>query len=187
MRSREFISKIKLPKGEWVIDISHADKHELGHELIDLVQHAYHTTHQGSFVNSLRQVLPSDWDIMSLDGDDISCCVFYRKPRPNESWQGRKIQGIGHDGRQASKYKVIQHVSEMLLMPGYWIESSHAMRSILRKVDSPAVTDEELLRKLFKDPDLRMIDQDTYKRVLPNGSTITETVFGYPVLRTKKA
>lgn len=183
MRSQEFMPKVKLPKGQWVIDISHADKHELADDLIDLVQHAYHTTHQGSFVNSLRQVLPSDWDVLALDGKDLSCCVFYRKPRPGETWRGRKIQGVGHDGHRLSKYRAIQHVAEILDQPGYWIESSHAMRAILKKVEATAVTDVKLLQALFKDPELRMLDSDTYTRILPNGQTITETVFGNPLLK----
>ena len=36
--------------------------------------------------------------------------------------------------------------------------------------------------KLFNDPNLRMVDQDTYTRSLGN-KTITETVFGKPTLK----
>lgn len=183
MKAKEIIHKPKLPKRQWVIDISHSAKHELSDDLIDLVQTAYASTHQAGFVQSLRQVLPSDWDVFTWDGEDISCCVFYRKPRLGEDWRGRKIQGIGHDGSGASKIEVIQRLSEMLQETGYWIESSHAMRAVLKKRSLPAVTDVDLLRKLFKDPDLRMVDRDTYVRQLPSGNTITETVFGYPVLK----
>jgi hypothetical protein len=76
-----------------------------------LVDNAYRATSLGSFVQNASQVAASDW--VALDWDpqpDLDCTVFYRKARPNESWTGYKIQGIGHDGKQESKQKVIQRV-----------------------------------------------------------------------------
>ena len=70
----------------------------------------------------------------------------------------------------------------MLTKPGVWLESSDAMRAVLKKLNTPAVTDIELLRELFGDPNLTMIEHDTYKRQLPNGKEIIETVFGNPTL-----
>lgn len=57
MRLYEFV----LPKNQWELLISSADKQELGGELVDLVRHAYSNTPHGSFVNSIRDVMPSDW------------------------------------------------------------------------------------------------------------------------------
>ena len=54
MKAKEIIHKPKLPKRQWVIDISHSAKHELSNDLIDLVQTAYASTHQAGFVQSLR-------------------------------------------------------------------------------------------------------------------------------------
>jgi hypothetical protein len=54
------------------------------------------------------------------------------------------------------------------------------MRAVLKKLNVPAVTDVLTLQKLFNDPNLVMIDQDTYKRHLEGGQSVTETVFGHP-------
>jgi hypothetical protein len=179
MRLFEF----ELPKNQWVVDISNADKQEIGDNLVDLVQNAYSNTPQGSFVNSIADVVPSDWNIIDFDQDpDVDSCVFYRSPRGGEKWRGFKIQGLGHDGSRMSKDKAIGKVHELLSKHGWWIESSDAMRAVLKKLNVPAVTDVELLKRLFNDPNLTMVDQDTYKRHLPNGQTITETVFGHPRL-----
>ncbi len=182
MKLRELL-EFKLPKNQWVADISNADKHEVGGDLINLVQTAYSKTPQGSFVNSIKDVVPSDWHIIDFDEDpDVDSCIFYRGPRSNESWSGNKIQGIGHDGTSAGKQKVIGRTTDLLRQKGWWIESSDAMRAVLKKLNVPAVTDEKLLKKLFNDPNLKMIDQDTYKRTLPTGGTVTETVFGNPIV-----
>jgi hypothetical protein len=181
MRLYEFVN---LPKNEWVIDISNDVKSEVGDELVDLVKTAYSNTPQGSFVNSIKDVVPSDWDIIDFDDDpDVDSCVFYREPRSNENWSGYKIQGIGHDGSRASKDKAISKVTELLDMDGWWIESSDAMRAVLKKLNAPTVTDVDVLQQLFNDPNLKMVDADTYTRKLHNGQTLRETVFGNPVIQ----
>lgn len=178
MRLFEF----ELPKQRWELLISNADKQEVGAELVNLVQHAYSSTPQGSFVNSIKDVVPSDWNVIDFDEDpDVDACIFYRGPRGGERWKGHKVQGIGHDGSRASKDHAISKLHALLLTPGYWIESSDAMRHILKKAHAPAVTDVNLLQALFNDPHLRMIDHDTYQRKIGHG-TIQETVFGHPVL-----
>jgi len=177
------VELFELPKNQWVVDISNSDKQEVGKDLINLVQTAYSKTPQGSFVNSIADVVPSDWNVIDFDQDpDVDSCVFYRGPRGNETWQGYKIQGLGHDGSRPSKDKAIGKVHELLGKRGWWIESSDAMRAVLKKLNVPAVTDPRLLKRLFNDPNLTMIDQDTYERYLPNGQKVTETVFGNPVL-----
>ena len=182
MRANEFLSELALPKQQWVVDLSTADKHEVGDDLVGLVQTAYSNTPQGSFVNSLHDVIPSDWNIIDFDEDpDVDACIFYRGPRAGERWKGHKVQGIGHDGSRASKDHAISKLHGLLLTPGYWIESSDAMRHILKKAAAPVVTDVKFLRALFNDPHLRMIDHDTYERKIGHG-TIQETVFGSPKL-----
>ena len=176
--------EFQLPKGQWMADISNDAKEEVGNDLVALVQNAYSRTPQGSFVNSIKDVIPSDWNVIDFDADpDVDGCVFYRGPRGSELWRGNKIQGIGHDGSAPSKQKTVNKTVELLGLPGWWIESSDAMRAVLKKFNVNPVTDENVLRKLFNDPNLTMIDSDTYKRKLPNGQEITETVFGNPITR----
>jgi hypothetical protein len=174
---------LEIPKNQWVVDISNVDKEEVGNDLIGLVQTAYSNTPQGSFVNSIKDVIPSDWNIIDWDQDpDVDACVFYRGPRSNEHWTGYKIQGIGHDGAQPSKQKAIQKVTELLGRNGIWIESSDAMRAVLKKLNVPAITDVDTLQQLFNDPNLKMIDADTYTRAIGSGN-VTETVFGRPHIK----
>jgi hypothetical protein len=184
MRAQEFLTELQLPKNQWTMLVANADKEEVGHELVDLVKHAYSNTPQGSFVHSIRDVVPSDWKIIDWDQDpDVDACVFYRGPRGNENWRGFKIQGIGHDGARPSKDRVIAQQRALLDRNGWWAESSDAMRHIMKKHNAPTITDVEFLRALFNDPNLQMVSEDTYVRVLPSGTKITETVFGKPVLR----
>lgn len=179
MRLREF----QIPKNQWIVDISNDAKQDVGDDLVNLVRTAYSNTPQGSFVNSIKDVVPSDWNIIDFDQDpDVDSCVFYRGPRGNERWQGHKIQGLGHDGSRPSKDKSIGKINELLRLPGWWIESSDAMRAVLKKLNVPAITDETTLQKLFNDPKLKMIDQDTYTRHLPSGGQVYETVFGNPIV-----
>ena len=179
MRFYEF----QIPKDQWVADIANDAKQEVGNDLIGLVQTAYSNTPQGSFINSIKDVIPSDWHVLDFDQDpDIDSCIFYRGPRGSEKWRGQKIQGIGHDGSAQGKKKVVARTIELLSKNGWWIESSDAMRAVLKKFSVPAVTDVEKLQKLFNDPNLKMIDQDTYVRTLPGGPKITETVFGNPIV-----
>ena len=183
MRINEVLVEFELPKNRWELLISNADKNEVGNDLVGLVQTAYGNTPQGSFVNSIKDVVPSDWNVIDWDQDpDVDACIFYRGPRSGETWTGHKVQGIGHDGTRTSKDHAISKLHGLLLTPGWWIESSDAMRATLKKVNAPAVTDVKTLQRLFNDPNLRMIDADTYTRKL-NNSTVTETVFGSPKLK----
>lgn len=181
MRATEFLNEFQLPKNKWELVVSNGDKEELGTDLVSLVRQAYTNTPQGSFVNSIKDVIPSDWNVIDWDQDpDVDSCVFYRKNRNGENWQGYKLQGLGHDGTRTSKDKAINKIQQLLSKPGVWIESSDAMRHVLKKLNVPAVTDERLLQQLFNDPKLKMIDDDTYVRQLSDGTKVTETVFGSP-------
>lgn len=180
MRLYEF----QLPKNKWEMLISNGDKHELGGELVDLVKKAYSTTPQGSFVNSIQDVVPSDWRIIDWDQDpDVDATVFYRSERPGENWKGYKIQGLGHDGQRQSKDKAIQKMTYLLGKKGWWTESSDAMEHILKKLGLTPTADERFLKVLFNDPHLKMTDEDSYTRKLQSGQVISETVFGNPVLK----
>lgn len=177
------LNEFELPKNQWELVISDGDKEELGTDLVSLVKHAYSNTPQGSFVNSIKDVIPSDWEVIDWDEDpDVDSTVFFRRQRQGESWHGHKIQGIGHDGNKVSKDKAIKKVISMLSKQGVWIESSDAMRAVLKKLNVPVVTDVKFLRALFNDSSLQMIDGDTYVRTLDSGQKIRETVFGRPKL-----
>lgn len=173
----------ELTKNKWELLISNSDKNEAGPELVDLVKHAYSVTPKGSMIQSLKDVIPSDWNVIDWDQDpDIDACVFYRKNRQGESWVGYKIQGLGHDGTRQSKDKAIHKMLELLKKPGVWIESSDALRHVLHKMNAPSVKDERFLQRLFNDQSLYMVQDDTYSRTLQNGQDIQETVFGQPKL-----
>lgn len=180
MKILEFV----LPKNSWELLISSADKEEVGTELVDLVKHAYSSTPQGSFVNSIKDVIPSDWKIIDWDHDpDVDATVFYRANRSGENWVGYKIQGLGHDGQRASKDKAIGHIKDLMGRSGWWMESSDAMEHLMKKIGLTPVADKDFLQALFNDPHLRMVDEDSYERKLQTGQTIRETVFGKPKLK----
>jgi hypothetical protein len=184
MRAKEFLSELKLTKSSWQLVISNADKHEVSDDLVNLVTTAYSNTPQGSFVNSLKDVIPSDWNVIDFDEDpDVDATIFYRAPRGGETWTGHKIQGLGHDGSREGKDRALAKMQELLLTDSWWIESSDAMRSVLKKLNVPSVKNHKLLQKLFNDPNLKMLDDDTYTRQLQGGLTVTETVFGYPKVK----
>jgi hypothetical protein len=180
----DILQEFQLPKNSWELLISNADKEEVVDDLVSLVQTAYTNTSDGSFINSLKDVIPSDWNVIDWDQDpDVDACVFYREARNNEAWVGYKIQGIGHDGTRTSKDKAIQKIQALLTKPGIWLESSDAMRAVLKKLNVPAVEDVRILQALFNDPYLEMFDNDTYDRRLPSGKVVRETVFGNPKLK----
>lgn len=182
MRLREF----HLPKNSWQLIVSDSDKEEIGHDLVQLVQTAYSSTIKGSFVNSLKDVLPSDWLVFDWDNEPgADAAIFYRKSRPSETWTGFKIQGIGHDGKAESKQRAIAKVHQLITQPGWWIETSHAMRLAMMKMNAPAVTDEALISGLFPRSFIRMIDKKTYIRKVESGLIITETTFGHPILKNR--
>lgn len=184
MKITELLLELDLQKNRWALDISNDAKVEVSDDLIHLVQTAYAGTEQGSFVNNVSNLLPSDWAVLDFDQDpDVDSAIFYRGPRAGERWRGYKIQGLGHDGSRASKDHALNKLADQLGKPGWWIESSGALRSVLAKRGSPVVSDEQTLQALFPNTDLQMIDRTTYTRNLPEGGSITETVFGVPVLR----
>lgn len=183
MKIHELLYEIKLTKNHWELDISNDAKLEVSDDLISLVQTAYSNTPQGSFVNNISNLLPSEWAIIDFDKDpDVDCAIFYRPARSNETWTGYKIQGLGHDGSRDSKDKSLEKLTQLLTKPSWWIEASDALRNVLLKRGLTPISDQNFLQKLFNDPNLHMIDNGTYKRELSD-SIITESVFGNPKLR----
>jgi hypothetical protein len=181
MKIHEILVEFQLQKNQWAVDISNDAKQEVSDDLIHLVQTAYAGTPRGSFVNNISNILPSDWAILDFDDEpDVDSAVFYRGPRPGESWTGFKIQGLGHDGTKASKDHSLSRMVAMLNRPGWWIESSGTLRGVLANRGCNIVQDPATLQSLFPDTGLEMINQNTYTRQLPDGGSITETVFGHP-------
>lgn len=186
MKIYELLYELKVPKNTWELIISNSEKQEIGDDLVNLVQQAYANTPHGSFVNSIKDVIPSNWNVYDWDSEPgLDATVFYRHQRSNENWIGNKIQGLGHDGKRHSKEEAIKKINELLQRSGWWIESSDAMRHILKKLNAPVVTDQSILEKLFPNSNLQMISDDTYSRVLGDGTEVIETVFGNPVLKEK--
>ena len=186
MKISEILVEFQLRKNQWAMDISSDAKQEFSGDLIHLVQTAYAGTDQGSFVNTISNILPSDWAVLDFDADpDVDSAVFYRGPRSGETWTGHKIQGLGHDGTRASKDHALSKMVAMLSKSGWWIESSGALRSVLARHGCPIVRDPGILRALFPDTGLEMINDTTYAR-RTHTSIITETVFGKPTLATRR-
>lgn len=178
---------IKLPKNHWTLVTTSTAKSSLAPNFIHLVQSAYAKTPQGSFVNTLKDVLNSQWQAIDWDGDtEPDSVVFFRLPRQDENWKGYKIQGIGHDTRRTSIDEVLAKVVTNLKKPGWWIEASDAMEHILHRRGAPVVTEIDTLVKLFPKTNLRTLSTDLtegkYRRKAGN-QMITETSFGYPLIK----
>lgn len=182
MRAYEFL----IESGQWELINSNDDKEFWAKELINLVQNAYKHSNLGSFVNSLNDVKRSDWLVLDWDNcDRPDAAIFYRHNRPDETWVGYKIQGVGHDGLPESKRSIIGRVREQLSKPGWWIESNATGPSVGKYSGAPAVTDEKLLQAIFPNSDLQMLDQSgKYERILADGTRIQEYIFGEPRAKT---
>lgn len=182
MRAKELFEYVQ--KNKWTLLVSDRDKHYWSKDLIDLVDNAYKHTSLGSFVNSAMDVASSDWVAQDWDQDpEMDCTVFYRKARPDESWSGHKIQGIGHDGRPESKQKVINRVKVLLGKTGWWIESSDAMARTLGKLGMQPLTDEATAQAIFPNTNLKMIDNNgTYQRNI-GGGVAQEAIYGNPIVK----
>lgn len=192
LRKRNVNEELDLKPGKWEVITTNSAKEEIGDNLVDLVQTAYSTTPKGSFINSVKDIIPSNWFVVDLDADpEAEATVFYRTDRPDEKWVGKKIQGIGHDGQihngiKSSKF-AIDKIVELINQTGWWIECSDALRHVLlkRRTEFPIVQDVNTLRKIFNDPKLEMVDDITYRRFLTNGDEIVESLLGKPVLKKK--
>lgn len=177
--------KVELIKNEW-ITLSDADKEELSDQLIKVVQTAYVGTNAGSFVNSLKDVMPSDWMVLDWDQDpEVDAAIFWRGPRSGEPWGGKKLQGLGHDGQKDSKKKMLSKMTELLKTKSenWWSESSGVIRERFLSHNVPFVKDIQTIQKVFPKTPVTMIDPSTgqYERDL-GGKIIVETMFGHPII-----
>lgn len=171
-----------IKKGKWQ-DVKPEKRAE---DLIRLVQIAYQNAPEGSFINSKRDLMGSDWHSIDWNKDPLlDATIFYRNPRSNETWKGIKIQGIGHNGQRPSIDIVLNRLKEMLNKRGIWVEASDAMEHVLYKMSAPYVDDEDFARKLFPNTDLKFTGKrpGQYTRKLQDGKRVTETIFGKPQLK----
>ena len=183
MKYLKLFEKYELPKNKWEVISSNPIKRIEGKTLIELVDNAYSSTPLGSFVKTISDVVKSEWLVIDYDEEDgVDACIFYRDARPNENWVGKKLQGIGHDGVKESKKLIIQKMVDTLQQDGIWIESSDAMESVLeRSLDR--VTDLNILKKLFPNSDVKLLETGQYERTIESGEVIKESVFGKPKLK----
>jgi hypothetical protein len=175
----EFVLE-SIPKNKWI----KTDPIEYDDELISLVQNAYKNTPDGSFINTKRDAVKSEW--LSIDIDEypeLDATIFYRGPRENEAWIGKKLQGIGHDGSIKSIGILLNKLNKLLNDNGIWIEASDQLEKILYKMNIPYVNDEELAKQIFPNSELKFIgDKGKYDRIIKSKGKI-ETIFGKPILK----
>lgn len=171
--------KQALPKKKW-LDVD-ADQH--ADDLIDLVQTAYKKAPKGSFVNTKSDLVGSDWHSIDFDDQpDVDATIFYREARSEETWTGKKIQGLGHDGSRESIQILLKRLNKLLHEKGAWVEASDAMEHVLYKAGVPYVKDEGLARSIFPNTNLKFLgDRGKYVRDL-DSSQAKETIFGIPQL-----
>lgn len=170
-------------KGKWEVVTSDPDKKNEAERLIDLVDTAYRKTPEGSFVKSSDDVIHSNWLVIDYNEiENIDICIFYRGPRSDENWTGRKIQGIGHDGQPESKRMAIHKFIDILSENGTWVEASDKLEEILLNSDCNRVTDVNIIQKLFPNSKVEMLVTGQYKRSLGD-KIIQESVFGLPLFK----
>ena len=167
-----------VKKGTWEHLLT-KDKEEYHTDLIKLVDTAYKHTTLGSFVKSVQDVKNSDWLVLDYDSNpDLDIAIFYRGPRANETWKGKKIQGVGHNGTPEAKVKMMAELVKVLGQKGYWIEASERMEGALRKAGVHIQKDK--LKEIF--PSIEKINSDgSYTRYVGN-DIVHETIFGYPLI-----
>ena len=174
----------RLIHNKWTT-LSSADKLNFGKKLIELVATAYSNTVLGSFIKNQNDVNASEWTVFSED-NDISCAIFYRVARSNETWEEYKIQGIGHDNSQENKKRIVFHLKELLVQRGWWIECNGPIAKSLYKVVAPFVTDVDIARAIFPNTNLRMLDdKGRYNRNITPSFNRDEVIFGNPIVKTK--
>jgi len=184
MKLRKIIEELR-PKDEWI----QINPEKYSNELIELVKTAYQKAPMGSFVNTKRDLVGSDWKAINLSKDEnINATIFYREARSNEPFTNKKIRGIGHDGSSDSINTVLNKLKEMLTSGEYWVEASDALEHILYKLNVPFVRSEVNARRTFPGRKLRFIKKKSdpedfysgrYKRY-EGGREIIETIFGKP-------
>jgi hypothetical protein len=78
MKIRIPIEELNVKRGKWVEPIIPIR----GEELVDLVKTDYRRTKEGSFVNSVGDLRPSNWIAKDFHNDDkLDVTIFYRNSR----------------------------------------------------------------------------------------------------------
>lgn len=181
-------------KNKWSFIFSDTAKKQLAPSFVNLVQSAYAKTPQGSFINSVTDVLPSKWIALDWDNDpEPDSVIFYRTERSNEPWKGFKIQGIGHDTQRTSIDMIFKKLKYQLNIRGWWIEASDAMEHILYKDKTVKyVKDWNYAAAIFPNTNLTMLNMTNYpgkysrKTSSSSSVIIKESIFGKPVLKKTK-
>lgn len=169
-----------LPKNKWV-DVQ---PEKYSDDLISIVQTAYKNTPEGSFINSKKDLMGSDWHSIDIDSDpDVDGTIFYRSPRSGETWKGNKIQGIGHDGSRNAIEKVLNRLKQLLSKRGWWVEASDALEHILYKSGVGYVKDEEDARKIFPKSNLEFTGNRGQYTRNAGSKKVKETIFGIPIVK----
>jgi hypothetical protein len=166
-----------LPKKKWV----NVNPEEHSEDLIDLVQTAYQKAPEGSFINSKADLNGSDWHSIDFDDEpDVDATIFYRNSRPGETWKGKKIQGVGHDGSRQAIGIMLKKFKALLNKNGVWVEASGAIEHILYKMGVPYIDDEKIAQKIFPNTDLEFNgNKGEYARNV-GSKRVEETIFGKP-------
>lgn len=176
----EFINEKNVRKGQWVKPMISSR----GEELVDLVQTAYKKTSDGSYINSVGDLKNSEWIAKDFNDDpELDITIFYRHPRNNETWKGKKIQGIGHNGSDAAKKRVLEKLQDLLNQKGWWVEASEALEAVLYKKGIPYVDDEIYARKVFPNSNLKFIGNKGQYTRNTGSKKIKETIFGIPIVQ----
>jgi len=177
MSFKQYINEF-VRKGVWEHLLT-KDKSEYSKDLINLVDNTYKHTSLGSFVKSVNDVKNSEWLVLDYtDNPHLDIAIFYRGPRADEHWKGKKIQGVGHDGTPVSKVKLMAELNKVLQQKGFWIEASERMEGALRK--SGAHVQKDGLNKIFSGI-IKINDDGSYVRDI-NGEHSKETIFGHPIV-----
>jgi hypothetical protein len=169
----------ELPKNKWV-DLNKKETAEYASDIFDLINNAYLPIGGNLNYKNVSDVLGAEGDanyeIINIDNDPEPDAVNVYKKQP----AGNKLTAIGHDGSKDAKSKAINHKSDLLKQPGYYIEVSGKMKDILLSKGVPVVTDPGLIRKVLKGKNIEMNDDGTYQRVI-GGETHTKTLIGNPL------
>ncbi len=168
-------------KGEWVLLSTSGEVTGLADNLINLVQTAYKNTQLRSYINTKDDLKRSFyWEVVDIDTDPLAdVVVFGRTARSQESWDGIRIQGIGHDGERISKDYALDKIKSILNTSGFWIEASGILERRLREMGVRICTQTEV-ESIFDNVLEYDINTGEYRRKLESGNIIVETSFGYP-------
>lgn len=186
----DVVKSVGKDKGDW-IDITKnpvnkkiEDDFPIKQNIFDLVDFAYrkHLGKPHVGVTRPEDVMGPEyqyWEAIDInDSPDADAVIFGKKKH------GIKVSGIGHNGEKMAKEEVIKHLLEILKNPGYWIEASHPVASILKRNGARIFDDSQKIESMFPDSKFtKWFDDNSYIRTIDNikrDSTAREYIFGRP-------